>query len=148
MLLTHITITGAHTIGDSHCSSFVDRLYKRNATFSADPTLDPKYARKLRKLCASSPDPNVVVPMDPHSPRRFDNSYYFNVKAGRGLFASDSSLYKDDARSRAAVLRYSVDADLWLRKFARSMIKMGSIPRPKGEGEIRKNCRVVNPPPR
>ncbi|KAL5068986.1 hypothetical protein RYX36_019873 [Vicia faba] len=39
-----VTLFGAHSIGDSHCSSFSNRLYSFNATFSQDPAMDPKFA--------------------------------------------------------------------------------------------------------
>ncbi|KAA8542999.1 hypothetical protein F0562_021506 [Nyssa sinensis] len=38
-----VTLSGAHSIGVSHCSSFSNRLYSFNATHPQDPSMDPKY---------------------------------------------------------------------------------------------------------
>ncbi|KAH7677495.1 Peroxidase protein [Dioscorea alata] len=39
-----IILSGAHTIGLAHCSSFIERLYNFNSTINQDPSLDPTYA--------------------------------------------------------------------------------------------------------
>ncbi|CAL9003168.1 unnamed protein product [Prunus brigantina] len=46
-----VTLSGAHSIGVSHCSSFSDLLYFFNATHPQDPSMDPIFARNLKKKC-------------------------------------------------------------------------------------------------
>ncbi|KZV45258.1 peroxidase 5 [Dorcoceras hygrometricum] len=69
-----VTLSGAHTIGRSHCTSITNRLYNFNSTTGQDPTLDPIYANlELKPACPQgSTNPNLVVPMDPFSPATSD----------------------------------------------------------------------------
>ncbi|CAM8898513.1 unnamed protein product [Rhodiola kirilowii] len=67
-----IALSGAHTIGFSHCRFFSDRI---NST-PVDPTLNASYAAQLQNVCPVNVDPLLVVDMDPSTPRRFDNSYF------------------------------------------------------------------------
>ncbi|XP_059667331.1 peroxidase 5-like [Cornus florida] len=140
-----VTLSGAHTIGRSHCTSFSNRLYGFNTTMSQDPSLDSMYAARLKQQCPQgSTDPNSVVPMDPSSPSITDVSYYRDVLANRGLFTSDQTLLTNPITAN------QVDQDarnpmLWGSRFAAAMVKMGQISVLTGNaGEIRANCRLVN----
>ncbi|XVF31516.1 hypothetical protein REPUB_Repub16aG0152700 [Reevesia pubescens] len=140
-----VTLSGAHSIGVSHCSSFSDRLYSFNKTHLQDPSLDPEFARQMRKRCprpGSSSDP--TVPLDVLTPHRLDNKYYTVLKNHHGLLTSDQTLLSN--RATAKIVRENARHDkAWARKFASAMIKMGYIEVLTGtKGEIRKNCRVVN----
>ena len=42
-----VTLSGAHSIGGSHCSFFSERLYSFNATYAQDPSMNPAYAKVL-----------------------------------------------------------------------------------------------------
>lgn len=123
-------------MGISHCDAFEKRLD------SHDPTLDSKYARALRKQCP--PKSNNTVPMDPHTPHKFDNHYYRLVLRNRGLFTSDHTLLS--TRSTATqVNRLASNYKGFQRKFAASIVKMGAIGVLTGHpGEVRTNCRLVN----
>ncbi|XP_072963264.1 peroxidase 5-like [Typha angustifolia] len=140
-----VTLSGAHTIGRSHCSSFDSRLYDFNATVSQDPSLNPTYATQLAQQCPqSSNDTGLVVPMDPRSPNTFDSNYYANILASRGLFTSDQVLLSNTSTA-AGVRGNAFNGMLWKAKFAAAMVKMGQIGVLTGSsGEIRLNCRVVN----
>ncbi|KAG1354721.1 Peroxidase 5 [Cocos nucifera] len=140
-----ITLSGAHTIGQSHCSSFSNRLYNFNSTFSQDPTLDPAYAAQLKQECPNtSGGANQQVPMDPNSPTTFDTSYYRNLLANRGLFTSDQTLMSTPTTA-AKVWQNAANWFAFQKKFGKAMTKMGKIGVLAGsQGEIRENCRVVN----
>lgn len=142
-----VTLSGAHTIGRSHCTSFTNRLYNFNSTTSQDPTLDPNYVNQLKAECPqSSTDPNLVVPMDPPSPAISDVSYYRGVLANRGLFTSDQTLLSTP-QTQAQVVQNAQNLFGWQSKFANAMVKMGTIGVLTGDntaGEIRVNCRVIN----
>ncbi|ONI04169.1 hypothetical protein PRUPE_6G306500 [Prunus persica] len=140
-----VTLSGAHSIGVSHCSSFSDRLYFFNATHPQDPSMDPIFARNLKKKCPrSSNNDRVTVPLDVLTPNRLDNKYYTDLKNHHGLLTSDQTLLT--SRSTAGIVRNNARfGAAWANKFAAAMVKMGSIDVLTGrQGEIRNNCKVVN----
>ncbi|KAJ7298239.1 hypothetical protein O6H91_05G041400 [Diphasiastrum complanatum] len=140
-----ITLSGAHTIGQSHCAAFSNRLYNFSSTSSQDPTLDPRYAKELKARCPqNNANPATVVLMDPLTPDCFDSAYFIDVKRRQGLFTSDASLLTDTA-SAAIVYTNAEEEDDWLSKFAEAMVKMSEIEvKTAPQGQIRKNCHVVN----
>ncbi|XP_049935811.1 peroxidase 5-like isoform X2 [Nymphaea colorata] len=141
-----VTLSGAHTIGDSHCSAFSNRLYSfKNTTNASEPSMDPKYVSDLRSKCpapGSRQDP--TVPLDPVTPRTLDNQYYVNLKNHRGLLSSDQALMERD--DTAKMVQANINSgSIWLHKFADAMVRMGKIEVLTGsQGQIRKSCRVIN----
>ncbi|KAJ6881131.1 hypothetical protein NC651_027855 [Populus alba x Populus x berolinensis] len=140
-----VTLSGAHTIGNSHCRSFTYRLYNFSGTNSQDPSLDSNYAASLRKSCPQdSTDPNLEVPMDSRTPTIIDVNYYKDILANRGLFSSDQILLTNPATA-SEVKSNARSPSGWKKKFAAAMVKMGQIEVLTGnKGEIRANCRVIN----
>uniref|UniRef100_A0A7N2L3K8 peroxidase n=1 Tax=Quercus lobata TaxID=97700 RepID=A0A7N2L3K8_QUELO len=58
------TLSGTHSIGRSHYSSFSKRLYTFNETNPQDPSMDPIFARDLKSKCpqnAGNDDPTVLT---------------------------------------------------------------------------------------
>ncbi|KAK4431247.1 Peroxidase 5 [Sesamum alatum] len=139
-----VTLSGAHTLGRSHCTSFTNRLYNFNSNSSQDPTLDTMYAAQLRQKCPQNSNANLVVPMDPSSPAVTDVGYYRGVLANRGLLTSDQTLLTSP-RTQSQVVQNVQNPFLWKNKFAAAMVNMGKIGVLTGNaGEIRANCRVIN----
>ncbi|RYQ80006.1 hypothetical protein Ahy_Scaffold1g106705 isoform B [Arachis hypogaea] len=140
-----VALSGSHTIGDSRCTSFRQRLYNQTGNGKADFTLDQYYAAQLRTHCPrSGGDQNLFV-LDFVSPAKFDNSYYKNLLTKRGLLSSDEILLTQNTVSAGLVKKYAESNDLFFEQFAKSMVKMGNItPLTGSRGEIRKNCRRVN----
>ncbi|KAL9233754.1 hypothetical protein vseg_008710 [Gypsophila vaccaria] len=143
-----VTLVGAHTIGQSHCSIITnvdDRLYNFSGTGAPDPALNPSYVTQLQKACPKgSTNPNSVVPMDPTTPLVDDVSYYKNVLVNKGLFTSDWTLRTNSATANA-VSQNAGNKALWFSKFTAAIVKMGQIGVTTGTaGEIRTNCRVIN----
>ncbi|CAK9158253.1 unnamed protein product [Ilex paraguariensis] len=140
-----VTLSGGHTIGRSHCTSFSARLYSFNTTVSQDPSLDPTYATQLKQQCPQgSTNPNLVVPMDTLSPSTTDVGYYRDILANKGLFGSDQTLMTNTATANQ-VNQNVRNPMLWSRNFADAMVKMGRIGVLTGNnGEIRAKCRVIN----
>nr|AAF63024.1 peroxidase prx12 precursor [Spinacia oleracea] len=140
-----VTLSGAHTIGRSHCTSVSNRLYNFSGTNGADPTLDSKYAGQLQQQCPQgSTNSNQVVLMDPVSPFITDVNYYQDVLANKGLFRSDQTLLTD-SNTANEVNQNGRNQFLWMRKFAAAMVNMGQIEVLTGtNGEIRTNCSVIN----
>ncbi|KAK6911690.1 hem peroxidase [Dillenia turbinata] len=132
--------------GVSHCSSFSDRLYSFNTTNQQDPSMDSKFAVTLKTKCPppSTTCTNPTVALDTLTPNRLDNRYYVNLKNQRGLLTSDQTLATSPLI--AGMVRDNAKrATTWANKFAAAMVHMGTIDVLTGnQGEIRKNCRVVN----
>ncbi|PIA60819.1 hypothetical protein AQUCO_00300388v1 [Aquilegia coerulea] len=144
-----VTLSGAHSIGVSHCSSFSNRLYTFNSTHPQDPSMDRKYAAFLKTKCPA-PSSNGAKQQDPTlsldigTPIRLDNAYYKELKKHRGLLTSDQTLF-DSPLTTDMVKKNIVRPSTWANKFAAAMIHMGSIDVKTGNhGEIRKNCKVIN----
>ncbi|KAL8148481.1 hypothetical protein AgCh_005743 [Apium graveolens] len=141
-----VTLSGAHTIGRSHCTSFTYRLYNYNNTGVQDPSLDRAYAAHLQQECPQKIPTlaKLVVPMNPSSPAVTDAGYYMDVWKNRGMFNSDQTL-TSSPRTANQVEQYAMNPMLWKSKFAAAMVKMGRIGVLTGsDGEIRANCRVIN----
>ncbi|KAG8380307.1 hypothetical protein BUALT_Bualt06G0002000 [Buddleja alternifolia] len=141
-----VTLSGAHSIGVSHCSSFSGRLYP-----TVDPTLDPKFADSLKRSCPPPPvnatAPPAVDPtvnLDSLTPTCLDNKYYTGLKAKRGVLITDQVLLSSSLTSKM-VLYNAQYGSVWAKKFAAAMVHMGNIEVLTGKnGEIRKKCRFVN----
>ncbi|KAF3774310.1 Peroxidase [Nymphaea thermarum] len=151
-----VTLSGAHTIGDSHCSAFSNRLYNfKNTTNASDPTMDQMYVSDLKSKCpAPGSGQNPIVSLDPVTPRTckrkwkrrktLDNQYYVNVKSHRGLLSSDQALMDREDTARMVLANIN-SGSMWLHKFADAMVRMGKIEVLTGsQGQVRKSCRVVN----
>ncbi|XP_073023553.1 peroxidase 5-like [Primulina eburnea] len=142
-----VTLSGAHSIGISHCSSFSNRIYNFNSTHPIDPSMDPKFARELRKRCpapSSNARTDPTVPLDFLSPNNLDNKYYLLLKNKRGLLTSDQTLATSPSTAWM-VTNNAKNGASWANKYAKATIKMGFIEVLTGnQGEIRRNCRIVN----
>ncbi|XP_009607563.1 peroxidase 16-like [Nicotiana tomentosiformis] len=139
-----IALSGAHTLGFSHCNQFSSRIYNFNSTHKVDPTIDATYAKKLQEMCPQDAPPGVVIPMDPDTPQVFDNTYYKNLQRGKGLFTSDQTLFTKRG-SRRIVNIFASNRTAFERVFIAAMTKLGRFGVKTGNlGEIRKDCAVVN----
>ncbi|KAL5202681.1 hypothetical protein ABZP36_013633 [Zizania latifolia] len=142
-----VTLSGAHSIGTSHCSSFTDRLYKYYGTYGTDPSIPATYAAYLKSKCppetAAQQDPTMVQ-LDDVTPFRLDNQYYKNVLSGHVAFGSDVALL-DTPETAALVRLYAKDPAVWPARFAAALVKVSKLyVLTGGEGEIRLNCSRVN----
>ncbi|XBI33136.1 hypothetical protein VPH35_056498 [Triticum aestivum] len=83
-------LSGGHTIGDGHCSSFEKRLYPH-----PDPSMSPSFIARLKQTC---PAKGTVArtALDVGTPKVFDNQYYVNLLHREGLFVSDQDLFTND----------------------------------------------------
>ncbi|KAJ4826365.1 Peroxidase 3 [Turnera subulata] len=142
-----VLLSGAHTIGVSHCSSFASRLYNFTGVLGTqDPALDSEYAANLKaRKCRSLNDNVTIVEMDPGSFRTFDLSYYTLLLKRRGLFQSDAALTTNS--NTLSLINQILKGSLqnFYTEFAKSMEKMiQNNVKTGSSGEIRKHCAVVN----
>ncbi|XP_010322270.1 peroxidase 24 [Solanum lycopersicum] len=138
-----VTLSGAHTIGVTHCTLVARRLYNFTGKGDVDPSLNPNYATALRKLCPNPINRSTILELDPKSSFSFDSHYFEALNQHMGLLGSDAALVTNSLS--ALIVKKMQNPHVFLAYFGRSMKKMGGIRvLVGGEGEIRKNCRVVN----
>ncbi|KAK6134894.1 hypothetical protein DH2020_031378 [Rehmannia glutinosa] len=140
-----VVLSGGHTIGVSHCSSFTTRIYNFTGRNDTDPSMDPNYVAALRRRCSPT-DTTSIVQMDPGSFQDFDTDYYTLVRKRRGLFTTDAELLNNNETSAYVRLHSTSSQDSsFFRDFAESMVRMGRIGVLTGTaGQIRRICSVVN----
>nr|XP_043634828.1 peroxidase 51-like [Erigeron canadensis] len=139
-----IALSGAHTLGFSHCDQFANRIYNFSKQNPVDPTLDPSYANQLKQQCPKNVDPNIAINLDPSTPRIFDNVYYKNLQQGKGLLTSDQVLFTD-SRSKQTVISWASNAQAFNNAFIAAMTKLGRVGVKTGQnGNIRRDCAAFN----
>ncbi|XP_054818135.1 peroxidase 4-like [Prosopis cineraria] len=134
-----VALSGAHTIGKARCSSFRGRIHN-------ETDIDKSFANARRRTCPAKTGSgdNNVANLDFVTPNYFDNQYFKNLIAKRGLLHSDQVLFNGGATD-SLVRAYSKDARAFHAHFVAAMIKMGDIkPLTGSNGQIRRNCRRVN----
>lgn len=134
-----VALYGAHTIGQGRCTNFRAHIYKDN-------DIDASFARSLQTKCPSrnGTGDNNLAPLDYQTPNNFDNVYYKALANKKALLHSDQELL--NGRSTASWIQtYGSNPSLFMKDFVAAMIKMGDIkPLTGSQGEVRKNCRMVN----
>ncbi|KAI5008278.1 hypothetical protein ZWY2020_009326 [Hordeum vulgare] len=139
-----VVLSGAHSIGRSHCSSFSNRL-QLSANDNSNTSMDATFAGKLTQDCTAGSDP--MVPQDYKTVDVLDSQYYRNVIDRKVLFTSDAALMTS-LQTKSLVQEYTkwLIGDLkWYKHFGDAMVKMGNIEvKDITKGEIRKMCGLVN----
>ncbi|KAE9614256.1 hypothetical protein Lal_00016687 [Lupinus albus] len=134
-----VALSGAHTLGFSHCNRLSSRIYSS----PVDPSLNKQYATELQQMCPRNVDPRVAINMDPNTPRKFDNVYYKNLQQGKGLFTSDQILFRDQ-RSRNTVNSFASNSNVFNQNFITAMTKLGRVGvKTASNGKIRADCTVL-----
>ena len=130
-------ISGGHTIGQARCTTFRTRIYN-------ETNIDSNFAKSLQANCPSTGGDNKLSPIDTTSPNKFDNAYFKNLQAKKGLFHSDQQLFNGGSTD-SQVNAYSSNPSSFSTDFANAMIKMGNLsPLTGTSGQIRTNCRKTN----
>lgn len=135
-----VALSGGHTLGFSHCSSFQNRIHNFNTTHDTDPSMHPSFAASLKSVCPiQNRAKNAGTTMDP-SPTTFDNTYFKLILQGKGLFSSDQALLTS-SDTKDLVSKFANSHEAFSTAFVKAMVTMSSI---TGGEEVRKDCRVVN----
>ncbi|KAG5534544.1 hypothetical protein RHGRI_022609 [Rhododendron griersonianum] len=135
-----VALSGGHTLGFSHCSSFEKRIQNFNSTNNIDPSMHPSFASSLKSICPiHNKVKNAGTTMDPSS-TTFDNTYYKLILQKKSLFSSDQALLTSP-NTKDLISKFASSQEAFFKAFVNSMIKMSSI---TGGQEVRKDCRVVN----
>nr|CAB3448443.1 unnamed protein product [Digitaria exilis] len=140
-----VVLSGGHTLGFAHCSSFQDRIFSsleegQGGIMGMDPSLSPSFAASLRRACPPNNTARAAGSGLDATSAAFDNTYYRMLQAGRGLLSSDEALLTHP-KTRAFVALYAASQEAFFRAFAKSMLRMGGL---NGGDEVRANCRRVN----
>ncbi|CAL9157649.1 peroxidase 31-like [Musa acuminata AAA Group] len=143
-----VVLSGAHTVGFSHCSQFASRIfgYDGGARDAHDPAMSPRFAQALQKACANYvKNPTIAAFNDVMTPGKFDNMYYQNLLRGLGLLASDQALALDP-RTKPFVQLYAANQTAFFNDFSRAMEKVSVLGVKAGrrKGEVRRRCDVFN----
>jgi peroxidase len=139
-----IALSGAHTLGFSHCSRFANRLYNFSSSSVTDPSLNPDYANQLESECPQNVDPRIAINLDPVTPQTFDNIYYQNLVGGKGLLSSDQVLFTDSV-SQSTVIDFANNPGDFNGAFVTAMRKLGRVGVKTGNnGQIRRDCSAFN----
>lgn len=132
-----VALSGSHTIGQTRCTTFRDRLYN-------DTNINASFATSVKSNCPQSGGDNNISPLDTTSPTIFDNFYYKNLRIQKGLLHSDQQLFNGGSTD-SIVNTYSSNSATFFTDFANAMVKMGNLsPLTGTNGQIRKNCRKTN----
>eukprot|EP01018_Ginkgo_biloba_P009027 Gb_37316 [translate_table: standard] len=141
-----VALSGGHTIGLGHCSSFGNRLYNiSTGAQQQDSTLSQSFANNLYSICPAVNNTVNSTDLDIGSPNVFDNQYFVNIQNGNVLFTSDATLYTNTT-TQNIVDCFASNQTLFFEKFVLGMLKMGQLNVLTGsQGEIRSNCSTPNP---
>ncbi|XP_057450577.1 peroxidase P7-like [Lotus japonicus] len=131
-------LSGGHTIGQAECQFFRSRV-------NNETNIDAAFAASRKTNCpASGGGDTNLAPLETLTPTKFENNYYRDLVARKGLLHSDQVLFNGGSQD-ALVKSYAANNAAFFRDFAAAMVKMSKIsPLTGTNGEIRKNCRVVN----
>lgn len=130
-------LSGSHSIGQARCTTFRNHIYN-------DANIDPTFATTRRANCPSTGGDANLAPLDIQTANQFDNNYFQNLMAKRGLLHSDQELFNNGSQD-GLVRSYSQNNGLFVSDFAAAMVRMGNIsPLTGTNGEIRRNCIRVN----
>ncbi|BBN11467.1 peroxidase [Marchantia polymorpha subsp. ruderalis] len=140
-----ITLSGAHTIGRTHCNGILPHLYnftgKDDAT-DTDPAMNKNFAVFLKNHCPQGNRTNTIF-ID-STANTFDRAYYKNVLQGKGIFITDAALITNPA-GKKVVTTFSKPGSAFFTEFAAGMVKMGNLGvLTDTEGQIRRTCQFVN----
>ncbi|CAN6836159.1 unnamed protein product [Brassica oleracea] len=148
-VLDMATLLGSHSMGRTHCSHILDRLYNYNKTGKPSPTMNKSFLSEMAEKCPprtkkGQTDPLVYLNPDSGSNHSFTSSFYSRVLSNKSVLEVDQQLlYNDDTKQISE--EFSASFEDFRKLFALSMSKMGSINvLTKNEGEIRRDCRRRN----
>ncbi|CAK9163430.1 unnamed protein product, partial [Ilex paraguariensis] len=77
-----VTLSGAHTIGQSGCRFFRNRIYN-------EKNINTKFATLRKSNCPRTSGDNNLTPFDVTSPVLFDNAYFGDLVIKKGLLHSN-----------------------------------------------------------
>ncbi|KAI7737600.1 hypothetical protein M8C21_017615, partial [Ambrosia artemisiifolia] len=121
-----VALSGGHTLGFAHCSSFQNRIHNFATTQDVDPSMHKSFAASLRNVCPMhNTVRNAGANLD-STPTTFDNRYYKLLLEGKSIFTSDQALLTNPT-TNTLVKKFANSREEFEKAFVESMIKMSSI---------------------
>ena len=107
-------LSGAHTVGMANCEHYRGRIY---GTSDNEYTIDPSFAAARRQTCPPQGPYGDAgkAPFDALTPMKFDNAFYRDLIAHKGLLNSDQALYGAGGAQDNLVEWYGADGDAFGR---------------------------------
>nr|GEY93271.1 peroxidase 64-like [Tanacetum cinerariifolium] len=136
-----VALSGGHTLGFAHCSSFQNRIHNFATTQDVDPSLQQAFAASLRSVCPIHNKVNSAGANLDSTPTIFDNRYYKLLLEGESIFSSDQALLTNPT-TKNLVKKYAYSREEFEKAFVESMIKMSSIT--GGQEELTFFAEVMN----
>ncbi|KAL2645283.1 hypothetical protein R1flu_012870 [Riccia fluitans] len=141
-----VVLSGAHTIGLTHCSKVTPRLYTYPSQTGSDPYLSSSFVAAMKKQCPNTRSTaNRFVLLDSSKGgQTFDVNYYSNILSHRAVFKSDDALlFTQTGRDKVKALSKSQSE--FFSEFGAAMEKMGRLGVLTGtRGQIRNRCSRTN----
>ncbi|KAL3752655.1 hypothetical protein ACJRO7_000117 [Eucalyptus globulus] len=138
------TLLGGHSLGKTGCQFVADRLYNFNKTGKPDPSVDPTFLSQLREQCPPNSTNQVYLNPDSGSSYSLGKTFYSRVLNHRAVLGIDQQIAANNDSYQIAQ-RYDASFEDFKKMFGRSMTRLGLVKLlPGDQGEVRKNCRVVN----
>ncbi|KAL3678904.1 hypothetical protein R1sor_021860 [Riccia sorocarpa] len=132
-----VVLSGAHTIGLTHCVKVTPRLYP-----SAEKTLNSTFVAAQRKLCPNtgSAANNFINIDNTNGGQTFDVNYFKNILNHQAVFKSDSALISTSS-GRSKVVTLANSQSIFFSAFGAAMENMGRVGVLTGsQGKIRTQC--------
>ncbi|KAL3752650.1 hypothetical protein ACJRO7_000112 [Eucalyptus globulus] len=143
-VLDLVTLLGGHSMGKTSCSFIADRLYNFNKIGKPDPSMDSSFLAQMREQGPPNSKNQLYLDPDSGSSYSFSKSFYSGVLNHRVVLGIDQQITANNDSSQIAE-EFNASFEDFRKMFALSMSRMGNIKvLPGKQGEIRKNCRVVN----
>ncbi|KAH9618539.1 hypothetical protein KSS87_016675 [Heliosperma pusillum] len=139
-----VAIMGAHTLGVTHCLNIMSRLYKPHGKKSSK--IDPDFEVLLKVICPESITAfqNVSFAFNDPTALRFDNMYYKNSMAGRGILKIDTELALKPTTA-PFVQQFAAHREDFFQAFGSAFVKLSYAGVLTGNhGIIRSMCNSVN----
>ncbi|KAH7290533.1 hypothetical protein KP509_30G052200 [Ceratopteris richardii] len=139
-----VALLGSHTLGVSHCKSFYNRLEPQ-----LDKSMSPALAEDLKLLCHGQKvvtnATNLLAAFNDRTNLVFDNQYFSDLAAGRGLLAVDANL-ASDPRTSQIVLRFSASEREFFNAYVTAFLKLtqAAVLSDHDDAEVRTNCSAIN----
>ncbi|XP_010535699.1 PREDICTED: peroxidase 60 [Tarenaya hassleriana] len=142
-----VLLLGGHTIGVTHCSFVLDRIYNFRNTGRPDPLMDPQLVKDLKLVCPpnSKIDNAINLDQDISSANIFDVSFYKQIDLRRGILVIDQAIAVDGLTNKTVT--EIANGNDFLPRFGEAMVKLGFFGvKGRLDGEIRKSCSSRNKP--
>lgn len=135
--------SGAHTIGVTHCSNILNRLYELKNGHAKG--MEPGFEAILKLNCPQGSDltSNSTFVLNDPTTLVFDNLYFINAIEGHGLLRIDAEMVMDP-RTTKFVENFANNQDDFFRAFSSAFVKLsGSGALIGNQGVTRKSCNSL-----